>query len=53
MSNDTRDRLEILKAELDFIEKGGYGRPITRMRNGSRFATLLTNSFIRAIVCCS
>jgi len=28
MSNDTRDRLEILKAELDFIEKGGYGRPV-------------------------
>jgi hypothetical protein len=28
MSNDTRDRLEVLKAELDFIEKGGYGRPV-------------------------
>ena len=28
MSNDTRDRLEILKAELDFIEKGGYGRSV-------------------------
>jgi hypothetical protein len=28
MTTDTRDRLEILKAELDFIEKGGYGRPV-------------------------
>ena len=28
MSDDTRDRLEVLKAELDFIEKGGYGRPV-------------------------
>jgi len=28
MSADTRDRLEILKAELDFIEKGGYGRSV-------------------------
>ena len=28
MTNDTRDRLEILKAELDFIEKGGYGRSV-------------------------
>src|SRR5215208_6129956 len=28
MTTDTRDRLEILKAELDFIEKGGYGRSV-------------------------
>jgi hypothetical protein len=28
MSTDTRNRLEILKAELSFIEKGGYGRPV-------------------------
>ena len=28
MSTDTRDRLETLKAELDFIEKGGYGRSV-------------------------
>ena len=28
MSTDTRDRLELLKAELDFIEKGGYGRSV-------------------------
>jgi hypothetical protein len=29
MSTDTRDRLETLRAELDFIEKGGYGRPVS------------------------
>jgi hypothetical protein len=28
MSNDDRDILEVLKAELDFIEKGGYGRSV-------------------------
>ena len=28
MTTDTRDRLEILKAELSFIEKGGYGRSV-------------------------
>jgi len=28
MSNDTRDPLEVLKAELSFIEKGGYGRSV-------------------------
>ena len=28
MTTDTRDRLELLKAELDFIEKGGYGRSV-------------------------
>jgi hypothetical protein len=28
MSNDERDPLELLKAELDFIEKGGYGRSV-------------------------
>ena len=28
MSADTRDRLEVLKVELDFVEKGGYGRPV-------------------------
>ena len=28
MSTDTRDRLEILKSELNFIEKGGYGRSV-------------------------
>ena len=28
MTHDNRDTLEVLKAELDFIEKGGYGRPV-------------------------
>jgi hypothetical protein len=28
MANDDRDILELLKDELDFIEKGGYGRSV-------------------------
>jgi hypothetical protein len=28
MSYDDRDALEVLKAELDFLEKGGYGRSV-------------------------
>jgi len=28
MPTDDRDILEVLKAELDFIEKGGYGRSV-------------------------
>lgn len=28
MPKDDRDVLEVLKAELDFIEKGGYGRSV-------------------------
>ena len=28
MSKDGRDILEVLQAELDFIEKGGYGRSV-------------------------
>ena len=28
MTQDDRDTLEVLKAELDFIEKGGYGRSV-------------------------
>jgi len=28
MPQDKRDILEMLKAELDHIEKGGYGRPV-------------------------
>ena len=28
MANDDRDILELLKQELDFIEKGGYGRSV-------------------------
>jgi len=27
MSKDSRNVLEVLKAELNFIEKGGYGKP--------------------------
>ena len=27
-ANDERDILEVLKAELDYIEKGGYGRSV-------------------------
>ena len=26
MTHDDRDKLEVLKAELNFVEKGGYGR---------------------------
>lgn len=28
MSKDNRDTLQVLEAELDFIEKGGYGRSV-------------------------
>src|SRR3982751_6809153 len=28
MAKDGRDILEVLKGELDFIEKGGYGRSV-------------------------
>jgi len=28
MANDDRDILDVLKEELDFIEKGGYGRSV-------------------------
>jgi hypothetical protein len=28
MASDDRDILELLKSELDFIEKGGYGRSV-------------------------
>ena len=28
MKKDDRDTLEILRAELDFVEKGGYGRSV-------------------------
>lgn len=38
MSTDERDILEELKAELDFIEKGGYGRSVrTPWRSKSLF----------------
>lgn len=32
MTQDKRDTLEVLKAELDFIEKGGYGRSVKTPR---------------------
>jgi hypothetical protein len=28
MTSDNRDTLDVLKTELDFIEKGGYGRSV-------------------------
>jgi hypothetical protein len=28
MTNDDRDTVDVLKAELDFVEKGGYGRSV-------------------------
>ena len=28
MTQDDRNALDVLKAELDFVEKGGYGRPV-------------------------
>ena len=43
MSSDDRDILELLKAELDFIEKGGYGRSVrTPWQNKSTFQDSLT-----------
>lgn len=43
MSNDDRDILELLKDELDFIEKGGYGRSVrTPWKPTSAFQDSLT-----------
>jgi hypothetical protein len=43
MSTDDRDILEVLKAELDFVEKGGYGRsPRTPWKARSTFQDSLT-----------
>lgn len=28
MTQDNRDTIDVLKAELDFVEKGGYGRSV-------------------------
>src|SRR5262245_17122805 len=43
MSKDERDILELLKAELDFIEKGGYGRSVkTPWKPTSSFRDSLT-----------
>lgn len=43
MANDERDILELLKQELDFIEKGGYGRSVrTPWKPTSAFQDSLT-----------
>ena len=43
MAKDERDILELLKTELDFIEKGGYGRsPRTPRKATSAFRDSLT-----------
>ena len=43
MSVDDRDTLDVLQAELDFIEKGGYGRsPRTPQKSKSPFQDSLT-----------
>jgi len=43
MSTDERDILELLKNELDFIEKGGYGRSVrTPWRGKSAFQDSLS-----------
>lgn len=43
MAKDSRDILEVLKAELAFIEKGGYGRSVrTPWKSESVFRDSLT-----------
>ncbi len=43
MAKDDRDILEVLRSELDFIEKGGYGRsPRTPWKAKSPFRDSLT-----------
>src|SRR5712691_1240162 len=43
MAKDERDALELLKTELDFIEKGGYGRSVrTPWKATSPFRDSLT-----------
>jgi hypothetical protein len=43
MTTDERDILELLKEELDFIEKGGYGRSVrTPWQNKSTFQDSLS-----------
>ena len=43
MANDDRDILELLKDEMDFIEKGGYGRSVrTPWKSTSAFHDSLT-----------
>lgn len=43
MTRDERDLLELLRTELDFIEKGGYGRSVrTPWKETSPFRDSLT-----------
>ena len=43
MASDDRDILELLRAELDFIEKGGYGRSVrTPWQSKATFQDSLT-----------
>ena len=43
MAKDDRDLLELLKMELDFVEKGGYGRSVrTPWKETSPFRDSLT-----------
>jgi hypothetical protein len=43
MAKDERDILELLKTELDFVEKGGYGRSVrTPWKPSSSFRDSLT-----------
>jgi hypothetical protein len=43
MANDDRDILEVLEGELEFIEKGGYGRSVrTPWQSKSAFQDSLT-----------
>jgi hypothetical protein len=43
MARDNRDPIEVLKAELDFIEKGGYGSSVrTPWRREAAFRDSLT-----------
>ncbi|MDX6305066.1 MAG: hypothetical protein QOG23_1574 [Blastocatellia bacterium] len=35
MAKDERDILELLKSELDFVEKGGYGRSVRTPRKAT------------------
>jgi len=43
MSKDERDMLDLLRSELDFIEKGGYGRDVrTPWRERSIFRDSLS-----------
>src|ERR1700757_535044 len=43
MAKDDRDILELLRSELDFLEKGGYGRAVkTPWKSTSAFRDSLT-----------